>query len=70
MAINSRRYEERCEYYAGYERGFVVAPSYRQGCCCAFIQTGLSIVESFIPDISNECRLPYEGKRYFLWFWR
>lgn len=32
MAINSRRYEERCEYYAGYERGFVVAPSYRQGC--------------------------------------
>lgn len=32
MAINSRRYEERYEYYAGYERGFVVAPSYRQSC--------------------------------------
>lgn len=32
MAINSRRYEECYEYYAGYERGFVVAPSYRQSC--------------------------------------
>lgn len=30
MAKFARRYEERYERYAEYERGFVVAPSFRQ----------------------------------------